>query len=114
MCAASSDAMRALPADRLATAWYDLRPTIAQATSSATPDTAGFSTFALALRAEEAGFRLTAQLPVDAGSAGAAVRDALAAGAQVAQLANAMPADTEIARPCCSTCAPPCNARRAR
>ncbi len=94
---AFSDAMRALPADRLATAWYDLRPTIAQATSSATPDTAGFSTLALALRAEEAGFRLTAQLPVDAGSAGAAVRDALAAGAQVAQLANAMPADTEVA-----------------
>ena len=95
--AAFSQAMRALPADRLATAWYDLRPTIAQAASSATPDTAGFSTLALALRAEEAGFRLTAQLPVDAGSAGAAVRDALAAGAQVAQLANAMPADTEVA-----------------
>lgn len=95
--AAFSDAMRSLPADRLATAWYDLRPTIAQATSSAAPDGGGFSTFALALRAEEAGFRLTAQLPVDAGSAGAAVRDALAAGAQVAQLANAMPADTEVA-----------------
>ena len=89
--------MASLPADRLATAWYDLRPTIQQAAASAAPDSAGFSTLALALRAEEAGFRVTAQLPVDPGSAGAAVRDALAAGAQVAQLANAMPADTEVA-----------------
>ena len=95
--AAFSSAMASLPADRLATAWYDLRPTIQQAAASAAPDSAGFSTLALALRAEEAGFRVTAQLPVDPGSAGAAVRDALAAGAQVAQLANAMPADTEVA-----------------
>jgi hypothetical protein len=51
----------------------------------------------MALRAEEAGFRIVAQMPVEAGSASAAIRDALAAGSQVAQLANAMPQDTEIA-----------------
>jgi hypothetical protein len=93
---AFSDAMKTLPADRLATVWVDLRPTI-EATASGTADTAGLSTLALALRAEEAGLGVVAQMPVEAGSAGAAVRDALAAGAQVAQLADAMPQDTEIA-----------------
>ncbi len=94
---AFSEAMRALPADRLASAWLDLRPSIVQAAGGAASDTAGLSTLSMALRAEEAGFGLVAQMPVETGSAGAAVRDALAAGSQVAQLANAMPQDTEIA-----------------
>ena len=68
-----------------------------QATASGTTDSTGLSTLSMALRAEEAGFRIVAQMPVEAGSASAAIREALAAGSQVAQLANTMPQDTEIA-----------------
>jgi hypothetical protein len=94
---AFSGAMRTLPSDHLAAAWVDLQ----QAATSANPtgavtDMAGFSTFSMALLAEESGFRLVGQLPVDAESVGAAIRDALASGATIPQLPDAMPAGTEV------------------
>lgn len=95
---AFTSAMRALPADHLASAWVDLQQVAAAAATEAdaAADMAGFSTFAMALLAEEAGFRLVGQLPVDAESVGAVVREALAAGTQAPQVPNAMPPDTEI------------------
>jgi hypothetical protein len=94
---AFSAAMRTLPADHLASAWFDLAAlATATAPGGAITDMAGFSTFAMALMAEDAGFRLVGELPVDADSVGAAVREALAAGAQVPQVPDAMPAGTEV------------------
>ena len=76
---AFSAAMRALPSDHLLSAWVDIKQMAATADGTgAVADTAGFSTFAMALLAEESGFRLVGQLPVDADSVGAAIRDALA------------------------------------
>lgn len=96
--AAFTDAMRTLPPDHLAALWVDLQQVAALAPvdADAAADMAGFSTFAMALLAEEAGFRVVGQLPVDPESAGAAVRDALAAGAAAPQVTGAMPADTEL------------------
>lgn len=94
---AFSAAMRTLPADHLVSAWFDIaKLATATAETDAVADTAGFSTFAMALLAEEAGFRLVGQLPVDADTVGAAVRDALTAGAETPQLPAAMPAETEL------------------
>lgn len=95
---AFADAMRTLPADHLAAMWIDLQQVAAAAPidADAAADMAGFSTFAMALLAEEAGFRLVGQLPVDPESVGAEVRDALAAGAAAPQVTGAMPADTEL------------------
>lgn len=94
---AFTSAMRTLPTDHLAVAWADLEQLAASADAAdAVTDTAGFSTFSMALLAEESGFRLVGQLPVDAESVGAAIRDALASGATIPQLPDAMPAGTEV------------------
>lgn len=90
-------AMRTLPQDHLASAWLDLRAVSATGVGTAeATDMAGLSTLAMALLAEEAGFRLVGQLPVDPDTVGDAVRDALGAGAEAARLPDSMPGDTEI------------------
>ncbi len=94
---AFSTAMGSLPSDHLAAAWVDIKQMAATAVGTgAVADTAGFSTFSMALLAEESGFRLVGQLPVDTGSVGAAIRDALASGASIPQLPDAMPDGTEV------------------
>ncbi|MEO8245628.1 MAG: DUF3352 domain-containing protein [Chloroflexota bacterium] len=94
---AFSTAMRSLPSDHLLAAWVDIKQMAATAAGTgAVADTAGFSTFSMALLAEESGFRLVGQLPVDAESVGAAIRDALASGATIPQLPDAMPDGTEV------------------
>lgn len=90
-------AMSQLPQDHLASAWFDLQAVSATAVGTEEPtDMAGLSTLSMALLAEEAGFRLVGQLPVDPETMGDAVREALTAGAQAARLPDNMPRDTEI------------------
>lgn len=95
--AAFSSAMSTLPSDHLASAWVDLRQAASTVDAPAgVTDMSGLSTLAMALVAEDAGLRLVAQLPVDPDSIGAAIRDALAAGAETPQLPASMPGDTEV------------------
>ena len=94
---AFASAMRSLPSDHLLAAWVDLEQMASAADpAGAAAEMAGFSTFSMALLAEDSGFRLVGQLPVDAASVGGAIRDALASGATIPQLPDAMPGGTEV------------------
>jgi len=88
---AFASAMRALPADHLASVYLDLGRLVA---IGGNRPLGGYATAALALVAEPSGLHLDGDVPFDTASAGEAARRAFALGEETATLPQWMPADT--------------------